>query len=274
MKIKGTTEVCVIIGDPVEHSLSPIMHNAGYETLGIDDKFVFIALHVSEDNLKSVIEGLRKTSIRGITCTIPHKESIIPMLDWVHEDAQKIGAVNTVVNEGGLLKGYNTDWIGVMNPIANLVGTRTPKTAALFGAGGAARANIFALQKLGIETTIFNRTYENALELAGEFGIEAQRLDELDSLYQFELIINSTSVGLKDNLSIVPIDLIHKDHIVFDNIYKKGGTHLINHAKSKQALTIDGLEMLLFQGFEQFKFYTQHDAPKESMRSALTKYLN
>lgn len=118
MKITAKTKICMIIGDPVEQSLSPTMHNAAYEQLGIDDQFVFVGSHVKLENIGKVIDGVRAMNIHGLTCTIPHKVEVMKYLDEVDSIARKIGAVNTVINRNGKLIGYNTDWNGVILPIA------------------------------------------------------------------------------------------------------------------------------------------------------------
>ena len=130
--------MCIIIGDPVEHSLSPVMHNAAYEALRIDDQFVFTAARVDIKHVRQVVEAVRVMGIRGLTCTIPHKIEVMKYLDEIDETAKKIGAVNTVVNHNGVLKGYNTDWLGVATPLERIT-TLKGKRAAVVGAGGAAR---------------------------------------------------------------------------------------------------------------------------------------
>src|SRR3990167_7491456 len=139
MSISAKTKMCIIIGDPVEHSLSPAMHNAGYEALGIDDQFVFTAATVKSENLKKVIKAVQAMGICGLTCTIPHKIEVMQYLDEIDEVAKKIGAVNTVLNMSGKLIGYNTDWLGVIKPLEKYSKLRGKKVAVI-GAGGAARA--------------------------------------------------------------------------------------------------------------------------------------
>src|SRR3990167_2361987 len=148
MKISGKTKMCIIIGDPVEHSLSPAMHNAAYKALGIDDQFVFTAAHVNVKDVKKVVDAVRVMGIRGLTCTIPHKIEVMKYLDEIDPIAQKIGAVNTVVNDNGILKGYNTDWLGTVTPLEKII-TLNDKNVALIGAGGVARACGYGLVKRG-----------------------------------------------------------------------------------------------------------------------------
>jgi shikimate dehydrogenase len=132
-------KICMVIGDPVEHSLSPRMHNAGYRALGIDNEFVYVARKVKTDDLADFVKGVRAIGIRGVSCTIPHKIKIMKFLDEIDATAREIGAVNTVVNEKGKLKGYNTDWLGAVASLEETISLKNKKVA-LIGAGGVARA--------------------------------------------------------------------------------------------------------------------------------------
>jgi shikimate dehydrogenase len=268
MKITAKTKICMIIGDPIEHSLSPEIHNAGYEALNIDDQFVYVASRVNVDNIEIFVKGVRAMNIRGVSCTIPHKIAVIPFLDEVEDIAKKIGAVNTIVNENGKLIGYNTDWLGVLIPLERITQLEN-KTVALMGAGGAARAVAYAVTCRGAKLTIYNRTHEKARELAKEFDGIAYPIDEIENVKHADIIINTTSVGLHDtNETIVPKKYISKHQIIFDAVYGSE-TQLLKNAKEKGAKTINGLEMLLNQGFAQFKLFTEYDAPAAVMRKAL-----
>ncbi len=270
MRISGKTNMCVIIGDPVEHSLSPLMHNAAYEALGIDDQFVFTAARVKVEDVKDVVQAVRVMRIRGLTCTIPHKMEVMKYLDEVDDIAQKIGAVNTVVNDNGILKGYNTDWLGTVTPLeehVNLLGKRV----ALIGAGGAARAMAFGVVQKGANLTVFNRTIDKAQSLAGELKAQASDLSELSRIGDFDIIINATNLGMGEHVgkSPVPKEYIESHHIVFDAVYVPSETQLLKDAQEKGATSIKGVEMLLHQGTAQFELYTGHKAPVEVMRKVL-----
>src|SRR3989344_6026284 len=152
MNITAKTKLCIIIGDPVEHSLSPVMHNAAYQALGIDNEFVFVASQVKVAHVKDVVTAMRVMGFRGLTCTIPHKIAVMKYLDKIDPIAQKIGAVNTVVNENGILTGYNTDWLGTVIPLEKH-GTLKNKKVALIGAGGAARACGYGVIEKGATLT-------------------------------------------------------------------------------------------------------------------------
>jgi shikimate dehydrogenase len=275
MNVSAKTKLCIIIGDPVEHSLSPTMHNAAYQALGIDDQFVFTAAHVKVEGVKTVVEAVRVMGIRGLTCTIPHKIEVVQYLDEVDEIARQIGAVNTVVNESGKLIGYNTDWLGVITPLEEILSQRKDtlenKKAAVIGAGGAARAVVYGLKKKGVAVTIFNRTLAKAQELATEIGCKAQSIDDMKSLNEYDILFNATNVGMEPHQDKSPIskELIQKHHIVFDAIYVPFETQLLQDAKAKGATIIHGLEMLLHQGTAQFELYTNHKAPVEVMRKVI-----
>lgn len=266
--------MCVIIGDPVEHSLSPAMHNAAYKALNMDSDFVFTAAHVLPNDLENAVNGARALGIHGLTCTIPHKVDVMKYLDDIDPVAQKIGAVNTVLNRNGTLIGYNTDWIGAITPLEE----RTPlegKVVALLGAGGAARAMVYGLTEKKAHITIYNRTIETAQELAKDFNAQAKDMSDLSELANADIIINSTSVGMGDaaGVSLVPPILLHKDQIVFDAIYKPHETQLIKDAKAAGAQVVYGYEMLLHQGVAQFEIYTGMSAPVDIMEEIVTANL-
>lgn len=277
MNISGKTKLCVIIGDPVEHSLSPAMHNAGYEVLGIADKFVFVAAQVKSEQLKDVIGGVRAMGIRGLTCTIPHKVEVMHHLDVIDPVAKKIGAVNTVVNDDGILTGHNTDWLGVVTPLEQI--TSLPgKTVALIGAGGAARAMAYGVTERGAKLIIYNRSREKAEELASSIGegIEINSIQDMnrESLQHVDIILNATSIGMSDQIHETPVpkEFIQSHHVVFDAVYVPSETRLLREALEQGAKVIRGREMLLYQGVAQFELYTNEKAPVEIMRQILMKH--
>ena len=285
MNITGKTKLCIIIGDPVEHSLSPAMHNAAYVELGIDHEFVFVASQVKVAHVKDVVTAMRVMGFRGLTCTIPHKIAVMKYLDEIDPIAAKIGAVNTVVNDNGILKGYNTDWLGVVVPLENIlmknVGTSLDlslrnKRVALIGAGGAARACGYGVIEKGATLTIFNRTVEKAERLAEEFGKNVGTGKYVGtgrdlSLHEYDIILNATNIGMGDliNETPVPKSAICEHHLVFDAVYSPFETQLLKDAKEQGATIIHGTEMLLHQGTAQFELYTGKKAPEQVMRKAL-----
>ena len=259
----------MVIGDPVEHSLSPQMHNAGYAALGIDDQYVYVACHVDVKKIDDFIIGVRAMRIHGISCTIPHKIAVMPLLDEVESIAKKIGAVNTIVNEKGKLIGYNTDWLGVLNPLEQRT-TLKGKTVALIGAGGAARAAAFAVVSKDAKLTVYNRTAEKAEKLAKEFTGEAFSLSEIENVKSADIIINTTPIGLDEtNETLIPQKYITDKHVIFDAVYGISETQLIKDAKKQGAQIIPGIEMLFHQGFAQFILFTGYEAPAEKMVASL-----
>lgn len=268
MNTSAKTKINIIFGDPVAHSLSPQMHNAAYKTLGIDNEYLYIAGKVKPENLSKAIAGAKAMSFNGITCTVPHKETVISLLDSIDETAQAIGAVNTIVNDHGKLIGYNTDWLGVVGPIEKITPLKD-KQVVVLGAGGAARAAVFGFKKRGAQVTILNRSLEKAMLLAREFNCEYLSLDDLKKIKTMNIILNATTVGMDGEGSPLPKKYLTSNHIIFDAIYNPFETQLLKDAKTSGAKTIHGLEMLLYQGLEQFKLYTGHDAPEDVMRKVL-----
>lgn len=260
-----TPELCMIIGDPVAHSLSPQMHNAGYRALDIDDEFTYVASLVKPDKLASFMRDARTKKIKGISCTQPHKITIMKYLDEIDGVAQKIGAINTLVNEDGRLKGYNTDWLGIVRPLQKLTSLKGKKVA-LLGAGGAARAAVYGLTHSGAKVTIYNRTPDKARSLAREFGAKAG--NRLEDVRKADIIVNTASVSSQDDS---PLDKKHVSagQIVFDIVYEPRETRLLKDARQRGARVIYGREMLLYQGMAQFELFTGRRAPEAAMRKAL-----
>ena len=275
MNITAKTKICMVIGDPVEHSLSPQIHNAGYRALGIDDDFVYVAASVKPEDLASFVSGAKAMDIRGFSCKLPHKLGIMRYLDEIDEVAKTIGAVNTVVNDNGRFKGYNTDWVGIVAPLEAVTALKGKKVA-LLGAGGAARAAAYGVANKGVELTIYNRTLEKGKQLAEEFGGIARTLNDGAEIRSMDIIINATSVGLPltDNETPLPQKFITDKHIVLDAVYDSRDTRLLREAKQQGALIIRGTEMLLHQGTAQFKLFTGRDAPEDAMRNAFLAALD
>lgn len=275
MNITAKTKICMIIGDPVEYSLSPQLHNAGYKALGIGDEYVYVAIHVLASKLPDFIKGVKSMQIAGVGVKTPHKIKIIKHLDEVDEIAQKIGSVNSIVNTNEILKGYNTDWLGVVSPLEKITSLENKKVA-LLGAGGVSRAAAYGLSKKGANITIYNRTIEKAEELAKEFGGVAKSFDSLEAIKGMDIIINATSIGHPPYENEMPVgtEFINDNQIIYDLVYSiNGKTKLIEAAEKKGAKTISGIEMLLHQGYAQFKLFTGHDAPVDAMRNALLTQL-
>lgn len=255
-----------IIGDPISHSLSPIMHNIAFRELGI--KAVYGAFLVKAENISQAVQGLKALNISGISVTIPHKETIIPLLDEVEEIALEIGAVNTVINHEGYLKGYNTDWIGVLKAFEEKKIDLKDKKIVILGAGGASRAVIYAVKRGGAkEIIIYNRTLSKAEQLAYLFGGIAYPWEKLNQA-EGDIIIQTTSLGLKSDISPVSEEVLSRFKVAMDIVYLPLKTKFLTLAE-KYALTIDGLRMLLYQGVEQFKLFTSLEPPVRIMEKAL-----
>jgi shikimate dehydrogenase len=275
---KNLRKSCLIIGDPIRHSLSPAMHNAGYKALGIDNQYIFLPAEVKARELKNAVKAVKALDIRGVSCTMPHKQAIIKYIDRIDPAAKIIGAVNTVVNDGGKLTGYNTDWIGAIIPLEKVIGKTgglKNKKAALLGTGGAARAIAFGLTKKGAKLKIFGRNIAKAKKLAKEFKVSFGSFLDIHELINFDIIINATPIGMKPdaNKTPVPKEFLHEDQIVLDAVYAPGMTKLLKDAKIKGAKIISGIEMLLYQGAAQFELYTGKKAPVEAMKKAIIKQL-
>ncbi|MFH1545754.1 MAG: shikimate dehydrogenase [Patescibacteria group bacterium] len=242
---------------PAGHSLSPAMHNAAFEKLGIDAKYEFF--ETPPEKLEEFIQRVRDEHIAGLSVSIPHKEKIIPFLDEVEDAAKEIGAVNTVFWQGGKLVGTNTDWLGFLEsfdkPIEN-------KKVVVLGGGGAARAIVFALLEKNCEVTIVTREAWEFEGLKKDFGDRIQNFDFIQNLenYDPDILINSTPLGMKgkfEGMSFVDSKWFEKHQpLVFDIVYNPRETKLLKDARKAGCETIEGLEMFAWQGVFQFKKFT------------------
>jgi shikimate dehydrogenase len=281
-QVSGTTQMCGLIGDPVAHSVSPAIQNAAFGELKLD--YAYVPFRVEASSLGEAVRGIRALNLRGINVTIPHKVAIIPYLDELDGLARDLGSVNTVVNQNGYLKGYNTDAAGFLMALAVEKVSPRGKKIVLLGAGGAARAIAFVLADRGAHLTILNRHAQAAQELAGRiFGTFRREVGGLElnpdnlkkSLAEAEMIVNTTSFGMnpETGLSPVPGRLLRKDLITFDIIYNPAKTRLLVEAEKKGAQIIGGIEMLVQQGSAAFELWTGQRAPLEVMRRAALEAL-
>lgn len=264
--------LCYFVADPVEHSMSPQMHNAGYRALGIENDFIFLRRRVKSKDLSKFINRIKKEeNFRGASISIPHKVEIMKYLDEIDTVAKKIGAVNTIVKNNKKIKGYNTDYLGILNPLKQKTILKD-KNAAVIGAGGAARAAVYALISQGSIVTVFNRDVKKAKELAHNFDCQFDSLDNISRVSDFDIVIHATKVGIypKDK-PIIPATLIKDNQIILDVVYSHamGKTKLIKEALKCKATPISGIEMLLYQGITQFELFTGKKAPIEAMRKAI-----
>lgn len=284
MKISGKTKICGLIGDPIEHTMSPVMHNAAYKKLGLD--YIYIPFRVRPEDLSKAVDGLRALSVRGFNVTIPHKVAIIPLLDGLDPLAEKIGAVNTVVNDDGELRGYNTDADGFLRASLERGVEPGDKNVVVLGAGGASRAVTYILAERGAGLTILNRQLEldwaeDIAELIkADFGKVVRVLELRDeylaeALESADILVNATSVGMSPNSgeSPVPAELLKDSLIVFDIVYNPIETRLLREAKAAGARTISGIDMLAWQGALAFEKWTGQTAPLDLMRKEAMKML-
>jgi shikimate dehydrogenase len=282
--ISGKTQICALIGDPVEHTMSPAMHNVAFKKMGLD--YLYIPFRVKPEQLAQAVAGLRALNVRGFNVTIPHKVSVIPLLDRLDSLAAKIGAVNTVVNGGGLLQGYNTDAEGFLRALTDSGIKPQQKNVVILGAGGASRAISYILAAKGARLTILNRKLELdwAVDIARliqkELGKEV-KVGELTlralspALEKADVLVNATSVGMSPAgaKSPVPARLLNQRLVVFDIVYNPIVTKLLREAKAAGAEVIGGVEMLAWQGALAFEKWTGQPAPVDLMRREAVRML-
>ncbi len=268
--IDAATRVAGIIGWPVEHSLSPRMHNAAFRACALN--WAYVAFPVAPGTVAVAVRGLAAAGCSGLNVTIPHKHEVIDACSSVTDAVRSIGAANTLVPDGtGGFVAHNTDAAGFIRAIdetapVDLAG----ETVLLLGAGGAARAVGHALTERGARVVVANRTRARAEEL-GE-AIDFSPASIRDALDECRLVVNSTSLGLgrADVPSELPLEGLGPDHVVNDLVYRPGGTPWLAAAAERGARTVDGLGMLLHQGAVAFELWTGTPAPVEVMRAALT----
>ena len=284
MNITAKTKIVGIFGYPIGHTISPVMHNAAIKALGLD--MVYLPFEVKPSELREAIKCIKSIGIIGVNITIPHKEAVIKFIDDVSEEARHIGAVNTIVNKDSRLIGHNTDGYGYITSLKEECNFNPKgKNIAILGAGGAARGILVALSVKKPKTIIIaNRTLARAISLIKAFKgkfpetkFEAVDLNK-DILKKYfkdiELLINTTSVGMKKNETVeIPLELLPKTAVVSDIVYNPLETLLLKKAKKLGLTTHSGLGMLVHQGVKSFKLWTGMDAPIEVMRKAALKAL-
>jgi shikimate dehydrogenase len=260
-------QVFGLIGSPVGHSLSPPMHEAAYDRLGMDARYV--TFEPDEGDAAAAVSGAAALGVAGLNVTIPFKQDVLAAVD-ADDLAARIGAVNTVDFSGDRPRGYNTDAAGVRRSFASHDVALEGREAVVVGAGGAGRAAAFALADAGASVHVANRTAERATSLAADVpGATGGGLDGLDRIRDADVLVNATSVGMEADETPVPADLLHGDLAVLDAVYSPIETRLLREAADAGARTIDGAWMLLFQGVEAFELWTGRDAPVDAMNAAL-----
>ncbi len=282
--ISGKTKLCGLIGDPVEHTMSPAMHNAAFRNAGLD--YIYVAFRVTADKLAAAIEGIRALQIPGMNVTIPHKVNVIPLLDKLDPLAEKIGAVNTIVNDNGVLTGYNTDATGFLQPLLEKGVEPKGKNVAVIGAGGASRAVSFILADRGANIVVLNRIEELewaadlAERITQEFGKPVNALELTEGnlagvIDRADILVNATSVGMSpnDGISAVPAKLLNKDLIVYDVVYNPEKTQFLKDAEKAGATIISGVDMLVWQGILAFEKWMGIKPPFDLMKREAVKFL-
>lgn len=261
-----------VIGHPVAHSLSPVMHRAGYKSIGLNAEYQ--KFDVMPENLGDAVNGLRGLGFSGWNVTVPHKEKVIPYLDSLTVEAQRAGAVNTVKVSAGRLIGHNTDGTGFVRSIQEGMELEPGKKVFILGAGGAARGIAAALAPLGVHLHVMNRTVERAAELVESiraYGGKAE-LEEWgrgDGISQADCVIQTTTVGLKNEEFPFPLQGISTATLVVDIIFNPWVTPFLRSAKEHGCKTLNGAGMLLYQGVAAWEYWLGGQAPVEAMRSAL-----
>ena len=282
MIITGKTRVCGVIGDPIEHTLSPIMHNAAFKALKLD--YTFLAFKVKPAELENAVNGMRALNIRGLNVTMPHKSSILKYLDRVDLSAQIINSVNTILNRDGKLFGFNTDGVGALKALRENDVEPKGRKILLLGAGGAARAIAYTMVRESDELAVLNRTLKPAQELAKLLEKTANKKiisgalspkEIKHNLQDSDILINATSVGMKPKPeeSLIPPKLIGPNLAVIDIVYNPIETQLAKDAKAAGAKVVSGVEMLIYQGAASFEIWTGKSAPVEVMRQAALNHL-
>ena len=269
--VNGKTSLYGIIGNPVAHSLSPVMHNAAFNALSLNG--IYVPMKVQ--NLAYGLRGLAALGFTGVSVTGPHKETVMEYLDEIDPVARRIGAVNTLLfrshlDSGAVIsRGFNTDWLGSNLALAEQMKLPGSKVLIL-GAGGAAKAVGFGLVEAGAEVVICNRSEERGQELARWLDCGFCSVDQLAGI-QADGLVNTTSVGMEPHADAIPIDpdLLSGFSVVMDIVYAPLATTLLKKAAAAGCRTIDGLSMLLYQGAVQFKIWTGKQPPQDVMREAL-----
>jgi len=259
-EINNETMICGLIGRPVIHSVSPHMHNAAFAAEGLNGVYLPLEVRDVEQFIKRMVHPRTREldwNLRGLSVTAPHKSDVIKLLDWIEPDAKEIGAVNTIVVEGQELRGHNTDVQGLMEPLRERLGALTGLSAAVIGAGGAARAAVWALKRDGAEVKLFARTRPKVQALAEEFQVDFEPVQSA-RLGKHDIVINATPLGSVDSPLRTPAvaEQLGGAKLVYDLVYNPIETELLKEARRAGCDTLGGLEMLVTQARLQFELWT------------------
>jgi len=280
--VDGSTVLCGVIGNPVAHSMSPAMHNAAFESLGLN--YVYLAFRVEDTD--SALRGFRALGVRGVSVTIPHKLAVMKGLDHIDETARRIGAVNTITNENGRLLGTNTDGLGALRAVERK-GAVEERRIVILGVGGTSRAIAFTLvtERKPKHLVLVGRKPKKTMDLADELrkcaacpisvsDFDPNRLKQ--QIAEADIVINTTPIGMYPNTdeSPVPGDVFGGDHFVFDAIYNPMETLMLRRAREAGAQTMNGIPMFVGQGAEQFRLWTGVEPPTQIMTRVVEETLS
>ncbi|MFX1572226.1 MAG: shikimate dehydrogenase [Promethearchaeota archaeon] len=280
--ITARTQILCVIGHPIEHSMSPIMHNAAIKDLNLN--YIYVSFNILPERLRDAVRGFKALNIKGINVTLPYKQTIMKYLDEIDPLAKKIGAVNTIKNDDGFLKAKNTDAIGAKRALIDAECDFSDKIVLIVGAGGAARALAFTLAEDVNKIVIVNRTEKKALKIVSdlkksyELDLEGKKFSNKileEEIKNADILINTTPIGMypKINESPIPLEILHENLTVFDVIYNPLETQLIKNAKERGCKILGGLDMLVNQGALAFEWWTDKKPNKIIMRNKVVEYL-
>ncbi len=280
--ITGKTKLLAVIGSPIGHSLSPLMHNAALAEMGLDWRYV--ALAIAPEDLAIGVAGMEAIGIQGFNVTIPHKQAIVPLLAEVSPVAQAVGAVNTVWRSGAGWCGTNTDVAGFLGPLLALPRDWTTTQVLVLGHGGAARAVVAGCRELGCAgIRVVGRDGDRLAAFrdswSAEYGVTIAPWNDFDRYLEgADLIVNTTPIGMAPNVELSPLtdaqaELIRPDAIAYDLIYVPNPTRFLHQAAGRGAMAIDGLEMLVGQGAAALQIWTGQEVPIATMRRTLQQHL-
>jgi shikimate dehydrogenase len=269
MVLDSDTTLFAVLGDPVSHSLGPVMHNTAFVETGFNG--AYLAFRVKD--IGNAVIGIKALGIKGASITIPHKLFVMDFLDELDDTAKKIGAVNTLVNQDGVLTGYNSDGIGAVKALSEKTAIQD-KNVVVLGAGGAARAIGFGVLAEGGRVTIINRTPANGEKLATALGADFQPMSALNKI-DCHILINTTPVGMLPDVDAMPVRKkdLNNTMVVMDIVYNPLKTRFLKAAETIGCRIIDGVSMFVYQGAFQFELWTGMKAPVEVMKKAVLSAL-
>jgi shikimate dehydrogenase len=283
IEITSSTKITGIMGYPIKHTLSPIMHNRAFSLLNLN--YLYAVFPVAPKDLAQAVMALPALKIKGVNVTIPFKQDVLKYLDEITPCARRIGAVNTIVNENGKLIGYNTDGEGFINSLKEVNFETAGKKILLLGAGGACRAVALSLAWAGAKKIIVaTRNATKAEKMIKETGLEQEVQTECfflsslpsEKIAEADLIVNTTPLGMapfEDKMPDIPLEGLHSAQYVCDLIYNPLKTVLLRKARLKGCKTVNGIGMLVHQGAKSFYLWTKEKPPIDEMRQAILKYV-